>query len=770
MKRSVIVLSVVLGAAAVSAKPLALVGNDNEVQAVQSDITNRERIPSVVFLKSLPESYDDFAAVVFCGPTPRGVKAEDIPAGVRVVRCEAVSALRNRYFREKKPLAEADNKGESVLTAEGEHVRDMTERNRKAILAVPGIDRSLPPCEWDTVPLGAPGPLVYPQELPRKPEFRAPPVRGEGLALLDGARQAVIVADKRRWRPVALAKELAWHLEKMSGRPFKVVSSAEAAETTPVVELREVHGKPLGRSEIRREGNRLILSGESNGLGHALTYFLESLGCRYLWPGTDGKVIPKKETIVCPDIAYSFVPSLKVREIREYEGMHKREFANIGLDMDAFAAAYRTAAADHPGNRGFFAWHGVNDGRNLGGNYRWGHYFADYYKRFSESNPEWFGMQANGSRIQYLGDRSNRPTLCLSNAALAEQAAKDISDTFAKHPDILAHSICLPDGGYMGQCMCRACRSLDPVNAQPIVNHTCSPLWRTYPYVALTDRVMTFNNRIAEAVVAKYPDRKLSAYVYSYYEAPPKTVKPHPSLVLLTVAGTYTGKDRSNARRNIAAWSTFGNELFWRPNGLGGWKVNMPQSLARALFEDLEAIKCNNVIGTDFDDFRRQWAGRGFETYMLAKAHLNPDRLDFDTIARDWCEKGFGAAAEDIAQYLSELEKYGDRAAAAGASANDYATGFDIELFAGILKRARVSAADDAVVLRRIAFLETALVYARWEKRLAEAVVAGDRASVAAIQRDYLAFVREHAAENAVAFHPKSLGSTFVSPNMRGAY
>ena len=80
MKRSVIVLSVVLGAAAVSAKPLALVGNDNEVQAVQSDITNRERIPSVVFLKSLPESYDDFAAVVFCGPTPRAAStARRIP-------------------------------------------------------------------------------------------------------------------------------------------------------------------------------------------------------------------------------------------------------------------------------------------------------------------------------------------------------------------------------------------------------------------------------------------------------------------------------------------------------------------------------------------------------------------------------------------------------------------------------------------------------------------------------------------------------------------
>jgi len=55
-------------------------------------------------------------------------------------------------------------------------VRAMTERNRKAILALPELDRSLPPCGWDTKPLGAPGPLTYPTELSRKPVFRAPPI------------------------------------------------------------------------------------------------------------------------------------------------------------------------------------------------------------------------------------------------------------------------------------------------------------------------------------------------------------------------------------------------------------------------------------------------------------------------------------------------------------------------------------------------------------------------------------------------------------------
>ena len=72
---------------------------------------------------------------------------------------------------------------------------------------------------------------------------------------------------------------------------------------------------------------------------------------------------------------------------------------------------------------------------------------------------------------------------------------------------------------------------------------------------------------------------------------------------------------------------------------------------------DLEAMKCNNVTGTDFDCFTSQWANRGFETYMLAKAHLNPDRLDYDTLARDYCEHGFGAAAKGDRDELKAAQR-----------------------------------------------------------------------------------------------------------------
>lgn len=753
-----------------AARPLALVGDEGEVQSVQSDVTNRERIPTVAFTTRLPSSYDDFAAVVLCGNPPKTVKVDEIPSGVTVVRCEAVCATRIKYIRAGKPLAEADDAGVSVLTDEGKIVRDMVDRNRKAILAVPGIERTLPPCEWDVVPLGPAGNLVHQRELANKPKFCRPPKRAPGLVLLDGETSAVVVASRRSRRAVALARELAWHLERMGGRKFAVEVAEAPSGSGPAVVLREVAGRPFGRSSIRREGNRLVLEGESTGLSHAVTYLLEALGCRYLWPGPDGKIIPRRSKIVCPEIALDYVPRLKVREIRVYPGAHGKALENLGIKVESFEAAYRAAEHDAPGNRDFFAWHGINDGRNLGGSYQWGHYFGNYYERFGESHPEWFGMQANGSRKQHLGDRAERPTLCLSNRGLAEQAVKDILSDFSASPGMLSHSICLPDGGYMGQCMCEACRRLDPVNAPPAVFHTCSPLWRTYPYVSMTDRVMTFNNRIAEGVTAAMPGRKLSAYIYSNYSAPPMTVKPHPALVLLTVDGSYVGKDRGKARESVAAWGAFGNELFWRPNGLAGWLINMPQSIARPMFEDLEAFKCNNVIGTDFDCFRSQWAGRGFETYMLVKAHLNPDHLDYDTIARDYCRAGFGAAADDMYGYFAALERLCDESAAAGLNANKYAEAFDVDAFEGILRRARASAAGDDAVLRRIDFVSKALVYARWEKALAAAVESKDRARISSVQRDYIAFVRDHAVENALVLHPKAVGSTYYSANMKGAF
>ena len=748
------------------AKPLALVGPDEETQAVMSDITNPERIRAECFSKCVPGDCAKYAAVVFCGDCS-GVKGcGAVPAVVKTLKLEGVSAKRFEFYRAGKPLAEADERGESILTDAGKVILEMTENQRRQILALKGLDRSLPKGEYATVPLGRKGALpAYPAALPVKPVFRAaPPERGEGLVLKDGDRQAVVVAPREFQR---LAKELAWHLEKMCGSRFRVMREAEATEKAPVVEFRHTGGA-LGRSEIRREGNRLIVGGESSGVSFALTYVLESLGCRYLWPGELGKVVPRRKRIVLPDIALDYVPELKIRIVRDVVPKMTRELERLGIDAAAFQSRWRSLERDDPGNRDFMAWHGVNDARNVGGGYSWGHYFGDYWRRFGGEHPDWFALQANGSREQVLGDRAERPALCLSNAGLADQAARDILADFAANPQSIVHSICLPDGGYMGQCMCERCRALDPVNAPAVPNHTGSPLWRTFPYVSLTDRVLTFNNRIAERVVAKMPDRKLSCYVYSYYEQPPVAVRPHPALVLLSVAGNYSKPDRGAVQRNVAAWGVFGNEIVWRPNALIHWRVNLPKNFARPFFEDIEALKANHVIGTDISGFGRQWANKGFVYYMVARAHRNPDHLCYDAVAADYFRAGFGTAADDVAAYFAELERLGDDCAAKGMSANGYVEAFDVGRLSSCLARARRAAAGDETVLRRIAFLERGLVFAEWEKKLVAAWKGGDEAGLRKVQAAYRDFIRDNAFENALAVHPGWFGNAVESPNMRG--
>lgn len=128
--------------------------------------------------------------------------------------------------------------------------------------------------------------------------------------------------------------------------------------------------------------------------------------------------------------------------------------------------------------------------------------------------------------------------------------------------------------------MCEKCRRLDPVNGAPtIVNLYELPQGReSRPYVAYTDRVLDFYNRVAAKVKAELPDKMLSMYAYSLYEAPPVKVRPDPCLIILTVAGgSYqTEANRRSARRSVAAWGTFGNKLLWRPNALSGYRAWAP--------------------------------------------------------------------------------------------------------------------------------------------------------------------------------------------------
>lgn len=591
-----------------------------------------------------------------------------------------------------EPLGQPDEAGRFILNENGRKFEAMCRFYADLFKSLPGVERMKGEIEWDNKPLGSKGMLPQHRTFAREPVFRDPPRREKGVVLYrpkSFCRSAVlakVVYSKDAAETKSLAEEISWHLGRMSGVEPPVV---DAMPDGPAIVL--VHESGSGEaSSIRTDGDRILLSGRGAGLSHAVTYFLESLGIRYLWPGPLGKVIPRRQEIVAPRLSLDYEPELKLRELRGIE--------DFGIDR--------------PGNRSFRAWHGVNDmreNRMLGG-----HCFMDYWAKYGKKHPDWFAMQPDGSRRQD-DDAGRFASLCLSSDGFVSQVIKDKLAQFARRTDKDVLGVGLPDGGPTMQCLCRRCRELDPVNAPP---RTISGV----PYVSLTDRVLTFDNRVAKAVTARFPGKGLHMHAYAEYEDPPVKVRPHPALTVACVVGDYSrAENLEKARGDLAVWLGFGNKILWRPNLLMGFRTMVPQNYSRRLFGDLETMKANGLHGTDFDCFYEIWSSLAITYYTLAKAHLNQDRLSYDVLVDDYCRAGFGKAAPLVRQYFDALEKMTETAAHADrreAANLRMVAALDCDRLSKILAEAeRLVEGDER---ERVRFLGRGVEIGRWMKRLAE--------------------------------------------------
>lgn len=782
----------VCGVSTTELRPAALTGSSKEIKAIDFDVIAKKRIcakhipgkdgglsvadyPRYAIVAILDETNGMSDAALWKTPaqcaavqryldgggtillTGRAIdqmrRLSDSAAGLvdspRIHKVKGVVyALRLKFAAARKPLGITLDRGEFQLTPEGEEVASLDASLARPFDEAKGLLHLSEPNEWEARPLGKPGTMKLTPRYDRTPVLNTTfPKREPGPVLVDEVSKAVVITDVRDAELKRLASELAWHLGEMTGKAIS--TSGDRPKTGPYIEIRRIPGS-LGRSVVRTNDKGVLLGGESSGVSHSVTYFLEALGCRYLWPGKDGKIIPHLKTVVSPKIDLDVVPVLKIRHIRDY-------------------AKTDDKIKDHPGNRGFWAWHGVNDAPNFDGAYRWGHYFADYYKLYAKDHPEYFALQPNGSREQDLLDRPERMQLCLSSWGLARQTAENVIAAFRADPKLRAHSICLPDGGNPSECMCRECRKLDPVNAPKAKFRVTEPWHCSIDYVSFSDRVMTFNNRVAELVTKEIPYAKLTCYLYSNYVDPPVSVKPHPALVLISDSGNYVDAKRfSWAYDNVGCWRQFGNMMFICPCSMWGFRIAAPQNFSRRLFADLELFKANGVEAADYDCMNDTWAAYGLVYYMAAKGMLNFDRIGYDALLDDYCQKGFGAAAGSVGKYFKTLEDAHEKAARSVDPQAAYLDALDFEALDGILLKAEAEVAGDAAACARVRFLRRAIPYARCDQRVSRAWAGNDISAVKKAQAEAKAF-RDSVQEVPLVFRHSRFDSTWYSPLYRPA-
>jgi hypothetical protein len=572
------------------------------------------------------------------------------------------------------------------------------------------------------------------------------------LTLVQNRQPAAIIVVAQSPSPAAEAgaKLLADFVFKMSGARLGVVKVSELPVARIVDGRIETDGKGaaknfvlVGESTLAKNlgatadglgpggillctrPNALILLGadkktpaDSGGSSYAVTTFLDDvLGCRYLWPTESGLVVPERATVTVPDLDQSYTPTIVERHIRsnEYGERMQTGLDVLLLDKAAWDRSRRMTTPD------WFLWQRM--GGTLGIRGSDGSIIPpEAWQRFLHEHPEWFAMQADGSRAPAPGEERLR--LCKSNLGLIEAIVQEKLKEIRARPDVKCVSLITHDGGRTGFCLCPACKALDAADGPPADvwtwNHQTSKIeWMKY--VSLSDRMAWFENQIAERVSKEFPDMLFCGSAYSCYTAPPVHVKLHPHVVI-----RYAGMDyNSDAARRQGleewdGWVKAASMVQFRPNLLlAGRREGIPAIYVHKLAEDIRHMAARGLVGTDFDACMHNWATQGLTYYVLAKLLWNPN-LDVDQTIETYCRSGFGPGWREMEKYFAREEQLMNETAAVnqapgpdtpqGALTIPYTPAVLAEL-KSYLDAAQRAAGDDAAVQRRIAFLRRGLAF-----------------------------------------------------------
>lgn len=584
----------------------------------------------------------------------------------------------------------------------------------------------------------------------------------------DGQPRAVLVLAGGMKPSARAATTLLSHVRQMSGAELPVMTEKELSDAT--IEGGRIVPPPgtvametfilLGESSLTKKlgvsldgigvggivmkagGNALVLTGRNEPNGRerndanasAVAQFLETLGCRHLWPGPGGAVIPQRASIsIATDFEVRFTPKLPQRKIRMIPRDAGEPEAYLrGLAWLGFTAADDTAAMTKAlagdTHEAWGAWNGLGGTIGLAGGHSGGGLHNGRVVH-GKTHPEWFAMQADGTRDQ--SRTGNRWRVCESNVELRAQVASDILKQLkgkAQPPISLSPN----DGGYSSFCMCANCKTLDPADAPKIkfmVFEKAGQSKRTeIDYPSLTDRHLHYWNDIAARVTKVVPGQLFIVDAYSVYSDAPVREKVHPSLIVRYVPSEIA---------DWTAWQAAGaRRIFWRPNNLNsGRRDGVLSPSARSTAENIRAFIEHGMLATDMEGIYDFWSTQSLEYYAAARATWNPD-LDFDAMLDDYCRTGFGAGADQVKKYWLlaesgiELRKEGRR------SAFPLIRPETLDAMRAALIAAAKATENDAPAHHRVAFLRTGLEFTAVSAeahRLKEAAESGTKPDPAAV-------------------------------------
>ena len=468
--------------------------------------------------------------------------------------------------------------------------------------------------------------------------FGAVTALGDVPLVRDGVSSYEIVTGSQPSGVVRLAaKELQHFIERSSGVSLPTVAQPTAgaghiflgpAACDGVLDLRDLPAEGYRMKTVAEDlyiagadtqGNPATIRsavGQQCGTLNGVYEVLERhVGVVFAWHDELGTVVPERSAII--------IPALDVEDAPDW--------------------SYRVLSYSPEGETGKLFGRRLRLGHALSVHHAHAWFSILPVAEYAAIHPEYYA-QAGGRRVlqHYLGHHGGQ--VCTSNPEVAKQFAARALDYFERLPHRDMFSVSPNDGG--GFCECARCQALDiapaPEGAAPM----------------LTDRLITFYNRIAERVADAQPGKTLGAYIYGPYKAPPLNAKPHPALTLVhaTNSALRHGAGWEEEQLWEQRWAALTRSLFkYDIYYLARCSLNLIAPVTTHLIEKLRAEHANGVRG-GYLYIGQSYEQLGAGHYLLAKLMWDKDS-DARVLERRYYDALYGEAGPDVLDYYHGLEE-----------------------------------------------------------------------------------------------------------------
>lgn len=595
-------------------------------------------------------------------------------------------------------------------------------------------------------------------------------------------------------RTRAAAVELADYIEKICGRRPEIIDGApqpvpdravwvgyqpavkalfpqtdfafKHPEETLIV-VGEKHAIVAGRdrwdpARLNVEGGKGPIEGRQQEYGTVnavYTFLQDQLGVRWLWPGELGEDIVRRKQI-----------TIAAQELRHHPQIRSR------------GGVFHYSSL---GNGGYGKSHDWTlrqrlqlDSLQMSG----GHGFGDWWDRYHEKHPGIFALQPDGTRSGFPNPHNAK--LCMSNPKVWDLWLEDVAAQLAKDPNLELFNASPNDGWASGHCVCEHCRAWDHPDGEP---RSFNWFKQNELHPALSDRDVTFANKLGELLKQKYPDKNYRVLMLSYGHSRPVPVKARPSeQVIMSLVANFYGRtglvDRGSTRgdtyrKQFEGWARIVPSMLWRPNtgSPAGWQQGLPDLSTQQTIRDLKDVAAANCEGIYIDGVWEHWATLGPQYYVMAQLVWNP-QVDAAAVLDDYYERGFGPAAKQVREYYEALEAARMKFTAADGEAGVFSFPklYTPELLGASqarLDRAAAAVPPNSLYARRVAFVQAGLDYTRLtiaNVKLMDGYWKTKDAAVAAKVKENWSEIEQLLAANPVALNAGPVRP--ITPRMAGLH